>query len=273
MDKATKNPTDSETAEIQEPTESLDETEVTTEDESGTVEEQPKEVSETEKATGKKQAKGVDLIRVLEKKLTPAELKAFKTSQAEFTKKSQTLSEYEKKISDYEGYYKDLMTDPEVAAILKSRQAKAEKEKEPDFSKMSDEEIFNYTVDKRVKAITAELESKMDTKYGTYIQSKLVAEGNKLISEFAASKKIPEEEVRGLAKYAVEHRLTLEEAYKVGYPDHVKQEALDDLDLKKKANLELGNIPSGATTVLPEKPTVKQALEAAMKTTGIKLKE
>jgi len=274
MEKETNNPTVEEPAEIQEPTsEGLDKAEETTVEGTGTVEEQPAKDSETGKED---QVKGVDLNKAIAK-LTPAEQKAYKAFQADYTKKSQSLSEHEKKVADYETYYKNMMADPEYAAIAKSKQAKAEAEKEPDFSKMNDEEIFNYTVDKRVKAITAELEKKMDGKYGTYIQSKLVSEGNKLISDFAEEKKLPVEDVRELAKYAVEHKVGLDEAYKVAYfdkiPEAAKQEALEDLDLKKKANLELGSIPSGVAPIMPKLPTVREALEAAKRTTGIKLKE
>jgi len=274
MEKETNNPTVEEPAATQEPTsEGLDKAEETTVEGTGTVEEQPAKDSETGKED---QVKGVDLNKAIAK-LTPAEQKAYKAFQADYTKKSQSLSEHEKKVADYEAYYKKLMADPEYAAIAKSKQAKAEAEKEPDFSKMNDEEIFNYTVDKRVKAITAELEKKMDGKYGTYIQSKLVSEGNKLISDFAEEKKLPVEDVRELAKYAVEHKVGLDEAYKVAYfdkiPEAAKQEALEDLDLKKKANLELGSIPSGVAPIMPKLPTVREALEAAKRTTGIKLKE
>ena len=73
------------------------------------------------------------------------------------------------------------------------------------------------------------------------------------------------------------HKVPLEDAYKVAYADKIpeaaRQEALDDLDLKKKANLELGNIPSGVAPIMPEKPTVKQALEMAKRELGIKLSE
>ena len=275
MAKETNIPTVSESVESQEPvSEGLEEAEVATVEGTGTVEEQPVKDSETGKE--EKQVKGVDLNKAIAK-LSPAEQKAYKAFQADYTKKSQTLSEHEKKITSYEDYYRNQMADPEYVALAKSKQAKAEAEKQPDFSKMNDEEIFNYTVDKRVQDKLSELESKMDNKYGTYIQTKLVAEGNKLIGDFAEEKKIPVEDVKELAKYAVGHRVTLDEAYKVAYfdkiPEAAKQEALDDLDLKKKANLELGSIPSGVAPVMPEKPTVRQALEAAMKTTGIKLKE
>ena len=80
-------------------------------------------------------------------------------------------------------------------------------------------------------------------------------------------------DVRELAKYAVEHRLPLDDAYKVAYadkiPEQAKQEALDDLDLKKKANLELGNIPTGIAPVIPEKLTFVEAAKMAEKTTGL----
>jgi len=274
MAKETNNPTVEEPAVVQEPaSEGLDKAEEVTVEGTGTEEEQPAKDSEAGK---EEQAKGVDLNKAIAK-LTPAEQKAYKAFQADYTKKSQNLSEHEKKVAAYEDYYKNLTADPEISAILKSRQDKAAKEKEPDFSKMNDEEIFNYTVDKRVKAITAELETKMDNKYGTYIQSKLVTEGNKLIGDFAASKKISVEDVKELAKYAVEHKVPLEDAYKVAYADKIpeaaRQEALDDLDLKKKANLELGSIPAGVAPVMPKLPTVRQALEAAKRETGIKLKE
>ena len=276
MTKETNIPTVSEPVESQEPVSvGLEEADVTTVEGTGTEVVQPEKDTATEKVE-KEQAKGVDLNKAIAK-LTPAEQKAYKAYQADYTKKAQSLSEHEKKIAAYEDYYKNLTADPEISAILKSRQDKAAKEKEPDFSKMNDEEIFNYTVDKRVKAITAKLESKMDNKYGTYIQSKLVTEGNKLIDDFAASKKISVEDVKELAKYAVEHKVPLEDAYKVAYADKIpeaaRQEALDDLDLKKKANLELGSIPAGVAPVMPEKPTIRQALEAAKRETGIKLKE
>jgi len=276
MTKETNNPAVSEPAEVQEPTGSLEEAEVTTVEGTGTVEEQPVKDSEAGKTDEKEKVKGVDLNKAIEK-LSPEEQKAYKAFQADYTKKSQSHADLEKDNKAFKEYYGNLMKDPDFVALEKSRQAKAEKEKEPDFSKMSDEEIFNYTVDKRVQDKMSELEKKMDTKYGTYIQTKLVAEGNKLIGDFAEAKKIPVEDVRKLAKYAVEHKMPLEDAYKVAYadkiPEQAEQKALDDLDLKKKANLELGSVPSGVAPIMPEKPTVRQALEMAMKTTGIKLKK
>ncbi len=274
----TKNPAAGETAEVQEPV-GLEEAEVTTEDESGTVEEQPEseetKVSETEKSTGKEQAKGVDLIKVLEKKLTPEELKVFKNSQADFTKKSQSLSDSEKKVQAYEDYYKGLAADPEFVALQKSQKEKAKVEKEPDFSKMSEEEIFNYTVDKRVQGKLSELEKKMDNKYGTYIESKQVAEGNKMVEDFAKEKGLTVEEVRkNILSYAVEHGTTLGEAYGANYQDKIteksQQDALEDLEVKKKANLELGSIPSNVAPVSPEKMTFAESAKQAEKETGLK---
>lgn len=274
MAKITNIPTVSEPVESQEPVSvGLEEADVTTVEGTGTVEEQPVKDSET---GGKEQVKGVDLEKAIAK-LTPAEQKAYKAFQADYTKKSQILSDHERKIAGYEEYYRNQMADPDYVALAKSKQAKVDAAKEPDFSKMSDEELFNYTIDKRVQSKLTELETKMDAKYGTYIQSKLVAEGNKLIGDFAEEKKIPIEDVKELAKYAITHRVPLEDAYKVAYADKIPgiatQAALDDLDLKKKANLELGSIPSGAAPVMPEKPTIKQALQAAVKETGYKLKE
>lgn len=268
MAKETNIPTVSEPVESQEPvSEGLEETAEVAVEGTGTVEEEPSEVSETGK--GKEQAKGVDLNKAIAK-LTPAEQKAYKAFQADYTKKSQAAA----KITEYEQYLNNLVADPEISAILKARQTKAEKEKQPDFSKMSDEEIFNYTVDKRVQDKLSELETKMDSKYGTYIQNKLVAEGNKLIQDFAEAKKITTEEVKDLAKYAIEHRVTLEEAYVIAnsakVTENAEQKALEDLDLKKKANLELGSTPTGITPVMPGKPTVRQAYELAKKQIGIK---
>ena len=272
-----------ESVEVQEPVEStigLDGTEEIIE-ETGTAEEQPTKDSETVKAEkpedtkevkGKVKAKGVDLIKAIEK-LSPEEQKAFKDWQADYTKKSQSLTEVEKAKNEYEEYVRSLQADPEISAIFKARAEKKAKEAEPDFSKMSDEEIFNYTVDKRVKAIAAELEAKMDSKYGTYIQQKLVDEGNKLIADFAEDKGIPVEEVRQIAKYAVDHKLSLDESYKIfnydKLPQVAKQEALADLDLKKQARLETGSVPTGVAPIIPENATFLEAATAAAKQTGI----
>lgn len=275
MMKETNIPAVSEPAATQEPTGSLEEADVTTDEGTGTVEEQPEKDSKTEKATKEAKVKGVDLNKAIEK-LSPEEQKAYKAFQADYTKKSQSHADLEKENKTFKEYYGNLMKDPDFVALEKSKKTKAEAAKEPDFSKMSDEEIFNYTVDKRVSDKLSELEKKMDTKYGTYIQTKLVTEGEKLISDFAEAKKIPVEDVRKLAKYAVEHKVPLEDAYKVAYadkiPEQAEQKALDDLDLKKKANLELGAVPSGVAPIVPEKPTIRQALEMAQKQTGIKLK-
>ena len=273
MTKETNNPAVSEPVDVQEPTGSLEEAEVTTVEGTGTEVVQPEKDTATEKVTKETKVKGVDLNKAIEK-LSPEEQKAYKAFQADYTKKSQSHADLEKENKTFKDYYGNLMKDPDFVALEKSKKAKAEAAKEPDFSKMNDEEIFNYTVDKRVQDKLSELEKKMDTKYGTYIQTKLVAEGNKLIGDFAESKKIPVEDVKKLAKYAVEHKVPLEDAYKVAYADKIpetaRQEALDDLDLKKKANLELGSIPSGVAPIMPEKPTVRQALEMAIKTTGYK---
>ena len=277
----TNNSTVEETVVDQEPIGLEDTAEAT--DESGAVEEEPLGVSETVEAEEPKgttdtkevkgKEKGVDLIRVLEKKLTPKELEAFKKTQADFTKSSQKLSELEKAVLERDDYLKSLQADPEINAIFKARAEKKAKEAEPDFSKMSDEDIFNYTVDKRVQSKLVELESKMDSKYGTYIQSKLVDEGNKIIADFADAKSMEVDEVRQMAKYAVDHRLSLDESYRIfnydKLPQQAKQEALADLDLKKLANLETGNVPTGVAPIIPDKPTFLEAAQAAAKSTGI----
>ncbi len=267
----TNNPAAGEAGITQEPQGSLGEAEVITVEGTGAEVVQPQKDTTTEAIT-KGVDKGVDLNKAIEK-LTPAEQKAYKAFQAEYTRKSQSLSETEMAKAKYEGYLNSLVADPEISAILKARRDKAEIEKEPDFGKMNDEEIFNYTVDKRVKAITAELETKMDAKYGTYIQSRLVDEGNKIINDFAEAKKITVEEVMELSKYAINHQVPLEDAYKVAYADKIpqqaRQEALDDLDLKKKANLELGVIPTGVTPIMPEKQTFSEAAANAEKQTGL----
>lgn len=262
------NPIVTDVAAVQEPAlknEGLNETtEVTTEG-TGKVEEQPIQDSKTTT----KQEK-VDLNKAIAK-LSPAEQKAYKDFQADYTKKSQAAA----KITEYEQYLNTLTSDPDIVAVLKAKEAKAQAAKEPDFSKMNDEEIFNYTVDKRVQSKLEELENRMESKYGSFIQNKLVSEGNKIIEDFATDKKIEVDDAKELAKYAVEHRVTMDEAYKVAYFDEIprqaKQEALDDLNLKKQANLELGNIPSGVAPVMPERPTVMQAYEMAKRQTGIKL--
>lgn len=266
------NPTVIEPVSVQEPiSEGLDNTAEVAVEGTGTVEEQSLEVKDSE-AGKETQAKGVDLNKAIAK-LTPGEQKAYKAFQAEYTKNQQILSEHEKRIADYDSYYSDLMADPDFVTLQKAKQTKAEAAKEPDFSKMTDEEIFNYSVDKRVQDKLTELESKMETKYGTFINQKLVSEGNKIMEDFAQEKKLPVEDVTSLAKYALEHRVSLDEAYKVAYfdtiPQQARQEALDDLDLKKKANLELGNVPSGITPVMPDKPTFREAANLAEKQTGL----
>jgi len=262
------NPIAGEVAEVQEPSGSLNEATETTTEGTGTAEEQPLADSKAGK-----EVKGVDLNKAIAK-LSPEEQKAYKAFQAEYTKNQQTLSNYEKQNIAYDDYIRNLTSDPDVVAIIKAKEAKAKAEPEPDFSKMSDQEIFDYSVDKRVKAQMSELESKMESKYGSFIQNKLVDEGNKLMKDFAESKKITVEEVRELSKYAINHRVPLEDAYKVAYadkiPEQAKQEALEDLELKKNANLELGNIPSGAAPVMPSKPSFTEAADMAEKITGLK---
>ena len=263
----TNNPDVVETAPVQEPaSEGLEQT-VEAIEGTGTETVQPEKDTATEKVE-KAQAKGVDLNKAIAK-LSPAEQKAYKDFQADYTKKSQTAA----KVTEYETYLNNLVGDPEISAILKARQTKVETAKQPDFSKMSDEEIFNYTVDKRVADKLSELEAKMETKYGSFINESLVKQGNKLITDFAADKKITVEEVRELAKYAVEHRVPLDDAYKVAYadkiPEQAKQEALEDLELKKKANLELGNVPTNVAPIIPEKMSITEAAKLAEKQTGL----
>lgn len=268
----TNNPSATEPVVSQEPvSEGLEEAAEVAVEGTGTEAVQPEKDTATEatKKVEKEQAKGVDLNKAIAK-LTPAEQKAYKAFQADYTKKSQYLSEYE-------AWHKTVVNDPDYIAMTKAKEekAKAEIAKQPDFSKMSDEEIFNYTVDKRVEEKLSKLEEKMEGKYGSYINSSLVKQGNKLIEDFATDRKIEVDDVRELAKYAVQHKVTLDEAYKVAYfdkiPEAAKQAALDDLDLKKKANLELGSIPTGIAPVMPEKPTIRQAIEMASKQTGIKI--
>ena len=269
----TKNPASEETADIQEPESGLEETAEPVVDESGTEAVQPEKDTATEKAAKETKEKGVDLNKAISK-LSPAEQKAYKAYQADYTKKAQSLSEHEKKVEQYEKYYQDLIKDPDFIALQKSKAEKAKAEAEPDFSKMSEEEIFNWTVDKRVQDKLSELETKMDSKYGTYISQKQVAEGNKMIADFAKEKAMPEEDVRELAKYAVEHRVSLNDAYKVAnydnLPEQAKQQALEDLNLKKKANLEQGNVPSAVAPITPEKLSFDEAAKLAEKSTGLK---
>ena len=267
VEESTNNSTVEESASVQEPTnEGLEATEETTE-ETGTEEVQPEpQAKDTEPEIKDTKTKGVDLNKAIAR-LSPEEQKAYKKFQAEFTKKSQSLSEMERSKAEYEEYVNRLNSDPEVSAIFKARAEKAAKSQEPDFSKMSDEEIFNYTVDKRVTDKLSELEKKMEDKYGSYINSRLVSEGDKLISDFATAKKIDVDEARELGKYAVDHRMSLDDAYKVAYFDRIpaqaKQEALQELNLKKSANLENGNIPTGVNPITPERPTIAEAFAVA----------
>ncbi len=270
----TNNPTTIEPVVSQEP-QGLEETAEVAVEGTGTEAVQPETDTATEKVE-KVQAKGVDLNKAIEK-LSPEEQKAYKAFQAEFTKKSQSLSELEKAKAEYEETFNRLSSDPEISAIFKARQEKAAKAQQPDFSKMSDEEIFNYTVDKRVEEKLTTLEQKMEQKYGTYIDNNLAQQGNKIIKDFATEKKISVEESMELTKALFSYQPKLEDMYTLKYakqiPEVAKQEALDDLDLKKKANLELGNVPSGVAPIVPERPTVRQALEMAKRETGIKLSE
>ena len=267
VEESTNNSTVDESASVQEPTnEGLEATEEITE-ETGTDEVQPDaEAKDTESTVKETKTKGVDLNKAIAK-LSPEEQKAYKKFQAEFTKKSQTLSEVERARAEYEDYVNKLNSDPEISALFKARAERTAKSQEPDFSKMSDEEIFNYTVDKRVADKLSELENKMESKYGSYINSRLVSEGDKLISDFATAKKIDVDEARELGKYAVDHRMSLDDAYKVAYFDRIpaqaKQEALQELNLKKSANLENGNIPTGVNPITPERPTIAEAFAAA----------
>jgi hypothetical protein len=255
----------------QEPSGLAEAGETTEETEAGT--EQPAADSGTESKQIVKDEK-VNLFKAIEK-LSPAEQKAFKEWQADYTSKTQSASELEKKMEQYQGYLDNLGNDPEIQAILKARQAKAQAEQLPDFSKMSEEEIFNWTVDKRVEEKVSALEKKIEAKYGTWYQSELADKGNKMINEFAESKKVSVDEAKDIAKYAVAHSMSLDEAYKVHYfdkiPQQAKQEALEDLELKKKANLELGNIPTGVAPILPKFPSIREAAEAAAKEHGIKI--
>jgi hypothetical protein len=263
----TNNPTVSEPAEVQEPESGLDTAAEPTVEGTGDTEEQ----SQVADSKVKIQEKGVNLFESI-KKLTPAEQKAFKEWQTDYTNKSQAASEYERRISDYQAYVDSLVKDPEISALLKSRTEKAKTK--PDFSKMSDEEIFNYTVDQRVESRLSELEQRIESKYGTWYNQNLAEQGNKLIQNFANEKELEVSEVKQLAKYAVAHRVSLDEAYKVAYfdkiPEQAKQEALEDLSLKKSANLELGSTPNNIAPVMPEHPTVAQALQAAKRELGYK---
>ena len=271
VEESTNNSTVEEAASVQEPTNEGLETTVDTTEETGTDEVQPE--TDTTPAVKETKTRGVDLNKAIAK-LSPEEQKAYKAFQADYTKKSQSVSEYEKRTAEYEEYVNRLNSDPEVAAIFKARAEKATKAQEPDFSKMSDEEIFNYTVDKRVQDKLSELESKMDSKYGTYINSRLVSEGDKMMKDFAESKGIEVTEARELGKYAVDHRVSLDDAYKVAYFDQIplkaKQDALQDLNLKKSANLETGNIPTGITPIMPERPTIAESFAAAKRELGMK---
>jgi ubiquinone biosynthesis protein Coq4 len=261
----TNNPTAAETDGNQEPQGGLESTEETTVEGTGTTQEQPETDSGVEEES---QVKGVDLNKAISR-LSKAEQKAYKAFQAEFTKSKQKLSDYEL----FEQQVNSMLSDPEVSALLKAKSEKAKAEKQPDLSKMSEEEIFNYTVDKRVEEKLSALEQKMEAKYGSFINESLVKQGNQLINDFAQSKGLEVDAVRELAKYAVGHRVSLDEAYKVAYfdkiPEQAKQDALKDLEIKKNANLELGNVPTGATPVSPQKPTIKEALDMARKETGI----
>jgi len=253
----------------QEPvTESLSATAEPTVEGTGNAEEQP--IEDSKAST---QAKGANLFEAI-KKLSPEEQKAFTEFQADYTKKGQSLSEYEKRLAETENVLNQLASDPEIKAIFEARKTAKKSEPMPDFSKMSEEEIFNWTVDQRVNQKVQELEKKFEDKYGRWYNESLVEQGNKIMSDFSASKNIPIEKVRELAKYAVEHRVTLDEAYKVQYFDEIpkvaKQEALQELELKKNANLETGNVPPGVSLVVPEKPSIVQAAELAEKQTGLK---
>jgi hypothetical protein len=220
-----------------------------------------------------KQAKGVNLFEAI-KKLSPEEQQAFKEYQTDYTKKAASLSDYEKRVAETESILNQMVSDPDIGKILESRRQTSQKQQMPDFSKMSDEEIFNWTVDQRVNQRMQELEQKIESKYGRWYNDTLVEQGNKIMQDFSTSKNIPIEEVRELAKYAVSHNVSLDESYKVKYFDEIpkaaKQEALEELEIKKNANLETGHVSPNASLVVPEKPTIRQAADLAEKQTGLK---
>ena len=277
-----------ESVEVQEPATGLDGTEEVIE-ETGTVGEQPVEDSETAKAEkpedtsskdakedkGKVKKKGIDLIKAIEK-LSPAEQKAFKDWQADYTKKSQSLTEIEKAKNEYEEYVKSLQSDPEISAIFKARAEKKAKEAEPDYSTMTDQEIFRHEVRKEAKIEVGEATKVLKEEIAELkadLNARRVEEGNRLLADFAKEKDITVAEALGMAKEMFNRKPTLDDIYKLKYFDTLtekaKQEALADLDLKKQANLETGSVPTGVAPINPEKPTFAEAAMAAAKQTGI----
>ena len=209
--------------------------------------------------------------------LSPELKKIYKSMQSDYTKKTKTLKEIQQdyqKAKQAEYYLSQLMNDKSFQRwrenYLSMSQAgdNQEKEQEPDFDAMTEEEKYQYFAKKAADETEQRLREEFNKTYGTFMNASLQEKASNIISNF--KKEHPETNDNELAKLAPiikKHNLTLEQAYAMTYPDRVGKAAVEkarkELYVKKKANLETGNLPGEAAPSSPSKPSFKEALEMA----------
>ena len=210
-------------------------------------------------------------------KLSPELKQIYKSMQSDYTKKTKALKDIQQdyqKAKQAEYYLSQLVNDKSFQQwrenYLKMSQAgdKPEQEKEPDLDAMTEDEKYQYFAKKASEDTEKRLREEFNKTYGTFMNASLQEKAQNIITNFKKSHpETNDTELSKLAPIIKRHNLTLEQAYAMTYPDRVSKAAVDkarkELYVKKKANLETGNLPGEAAPSSPSKPSFREALEMA----------
>ena len=212
----------------------------------------------------------------------PKELQSiYKSMQSDYTKKMQEMKSIETNFSEAQqakDALEKLWADPEFqkwrVAETERRRLAIEMQQKPDFDSMTEEQKIQWHVKRAVAETERRLEDKFARTYGVFMNSKMAEEAQIKIDNF--KKEHPEatdDDLASLATTIREHGVDLNQAYILKFPERFTalavKKAREELELKKRANLEIGGIGEGSPQII-EKPTFEQALEISKKELGLK---
>ncbi len=195
--------------------------------------------------------------------------KAYKQMQSNWTKKNQDFSSKQSEYDQLSSWKKDLESNPyfQQWADDMARMAKMQQSGQKDISNMTEEERFNFAVDKKLNDY---IEQKIDPRVKTLEQERATARVDKFLTENPNAK----EYAVKISNLMKQHpTLDMETAWKLikadFAKDDAKKEVLGELKVKGDANLELPG-KQASQPAKKAKMSVEEAAELAERQTGYK---
>lgn len=169
--------------------------------------------------------------------------KRYKDLQSEFTKTREQLKEHK-------NWREQLKGNPHFQQWAASLKEQAQQQQKPDFDNMSEEERFNYLVDQRVN-------ERLNKEVKPYIDSTMQKEANETLNRFFNDNPDAKGHDEEIAEVMTKYNMPINEAWKYLGADtaeeKAKQKALEELEAKKKANVEM---PKSK----PSSPSIKKGM-------------